>query len=381
MEIIIGGDIVPTKSNEILFSEGNINDLLGNELYSIINESDLSIFNLEVPLTDFVEPIKKCGPNLIASTKSINALKKLQPVFFTLANNHILDQGAQGLKSTMDLLHDNNIPFAGAGNNIEEASKPFIFEKEGLKIGIYCCAEHEFSIASDKSAGANPFDPLESLDHIKTLKNECDFVIVLYHGGKEHYRYPSPYLQKVCRKIADKGADLIICQHTHCIGCEERWNNSTIVYGQGNFLFDHSDSDFWKTSLLIKLSIDNSNSNIEYIPIEKTENTVRMSCAKNASLIMKDFNERSLQISKGGFIQDKYRELSEESMWAYLFRFSGKMIYLFVALNKISHNFLGKKLFKAIYSEKNILSIVNVIDCEVHREMFLNAYRNYCKKK
>ena len=42
------------------------------------------------------------------------------------------------------------------------------------------------------------------------LKKQCDYVIVLYHGGKEHYRYPSPYLQKVCRKIVDKGADIVV---------------------------------------------------------------------------------------------------------------------------------------------------------------------------
>ena len=69
-----------------------------------------------------------------------------------------------------------------------------------MKIGIYACAENEFTIATDTTAGANPFDPFESLDHIQNLKRSCDYVIVLYHGGKEHYRYPSPYLQKFVGK-------------------------------------------------------------------------------------------------------------------------------------------------------------------------------------
>src|SRR5690606_29065463 len=119
-----------------------------------------------------------------------------------------------------------------------------------IKIGFYVCAEHEFSIASVDSPGANPFDPLESLDHIADLKNECDYVVVLYHGGKEHYRYPSPYLQKVCRKMADKGANLVICQHSHCIGCFEVYKDSTLVYGQGNFIFNKHDNEYWKTSIL-----------------------------------------------------------------------------------------------------------------------------------
>jgi len=55
---------------------------------------------------------------------------------------------------------------------------------------VYTCAEHEFTIATENTPGANPFDPLESLDHIQELKSKCDFVLVLYHGEKAHYRYP-----------------------------------------------------------------------------------------------------------------------------------------------------------------------------------------------
>lgn len=251
--IIIGGDIVPTESNRKLFAGANVDELIGTDLKELLRRADYTIFNLEVPLTDTENPIPKCGPNLIAPTETVNGLKAINPYFFTLANNHILDQGEQGLFSTMNCLGEAGIDYAGVGRNLDEASKGFIKEINGIKVGIYCCAEHEFSIAIEHSAGANPFDPLESMDHISTLKNQSDYVMVLYHGGKEHYRYPSPYLQKVCRKCVDKGADLVVCQHSHCIGCEEKWNGGTIVYGQGNFLFDDSDNEYWKTSLLVVL--------------------------------------------------------------------------------------------------------------------------------
>lgn len=61
---------------------------------------------------------------------------------------------------------------------------------------------------------------------------------MLYHGGKEYYRYSSPNLQKTCRKMTEKGADLVLCQHSHCIGSYEEYNDSTILYGQGNFIFN-----------------------------------------------------------------------------------------------------------------------------------------------
>lgn len=72
------------------------------------------------------------------------------------------------------MLNENNISFIGAGSNLNEASKPFILNKDGVKIGFYACAENEFSIATNDSPGANPFDPLESLDHISKLKDKTD---------------------------------------------------------------------------------------------------------------------------------------------------------------------------------------------------------------
>lgn len=143
-----------------------------------------------------------------------------------------MDQGEDGLESTMKVLDEAKISFIGAGKNIVDASKPYIMNREGFKVGVYACVEHEFSFADYNKPGANPYNTLESYEHVYYFKEHCDYVIVLYNGGKEHYRYPSPDLQKICRKFIDKGADLVVCQHSHCIGCEEKYNHGTIVYGQ-----------------------------------------------------------------------------------------------------------------------------------------------------
>ena len=159
-------------------------------------------------------------------------------------------------------------------------------------------------------SGANPLILL-SLDHIQELKSKCDYVIVLYHGGNEHYRYPSPHLQKVCRKIAEKGADLVICQHSHCIGCYEKYRGSIIVFGQGNFIFDRYENDYWQTSLLIKVSVDGG-FNVEYIPVRKVGNVIRLADEKDANEIMDAFQRRSSEILQEGFIEQQYRKLAFE---------------------------------------------------------------------
>lgn len=371
--IIIGGDLVPTESNRKLFAEANVDEMIGAELKELLRSADYTTFNLEVPLTDKESPIAKCGPNLIAPTETVNGLKAINPHFFTLANNHILDQGEQGLYSTMEVLCKAGIAYAGVGRNLDEASKGFIREIEGITIGIYCCAEHEFSIAAENSTGANPFDPLESLDHISTLKTKSDYVIVLYHGGKEHYRYPTPYLQKVCRKIVDKGADLVICQHSHCIGCEEKYRGGTIVYGQGNFIFDDSDNECWQTSFLVKIEGDFT---ISYLPLMKTGNGVRLADEEKGKEILDGFYARSEEIKAKGFIEKKYADFADSFFEFYLCALSGKRSAWFRVLNKISRGAYMKRYLRNAYGPHELVRIANYIDCEAHRELLSRAMSN-----
>lgn len=369
--LIIGADIVPTISNQQYFENAQMEKIVDEGILTVLNRADYRIFNLEVPLTDREAPIQKNGPNLIASTVSAAGMKQLNIDFLTLANNHILDQGEQGLWSTTRELDKYGISYAGIGCNPGEAAKPHIVEVGNKKIGIYCCAEHEFSIVNEKRAGANPFDPLESLDHIVCLKAKCDYVICLYHGGKEHYRYPSSNLQKVCRKIVEKGANLVICQHTHCIGCEETWHDGRIVYGQGNFLFDHSKSEFWQTSLLI--SLETSNGSIDYIPICKDGNSVRLARDEEKEEILTGFYHRSSQIKEKGFVETHYAEFAKSMLPLYLSCADSLMsTFAFRLVNKVT----GHKLMSKITQKKlrnHRLSLLNQYECEAHRELILKG--------
>lgn len=372
MKIVIGADFVPTK-NEEYFSKADCKYLLGDELTSLLKKTDFRIFNLEVPLVNEKKPIEKFGPNLIARTESVALFSKLNINLFTLANNHIMDQGQQGLNSTCTVLDKAGIAYTGVGKTPEEAAKPYIFECDGKRIGVYACTENEFSIVTEHSAGANPIDILESPDHVAALKTQCDFVIVLYHGGKEHYRYPSPTLQKVCRKLVEKGADLVVCQHSHCIGCEEKYLNGTIVYGQGNFLFDNCEIDEWQTSLLIEIN----DGDITYIPLKKHKDKVRIADPVESATILKEFKNRSEQIKDSLFIEDKYKEFATNMIYEYLWVLCGannsKVLRI---INKLSGYRFYRKYLDRKFATPSTLSILNFIECEAHREVIVEGLKN-----
>lgn len=379
--IIIGADVVPTKSNAGYFENGNIDFLIGEELKDYFKKGDFIAMNLETPLTGTRNPIHKCGPNLIADPKTIRGLRAINPYFYTLANNHILDQGEQGLSETISTLDRAGIAYAGVGNNQIEASKPYIRDINGIKVGIYCCAEHEFSIVSNNLSGANPFDPLESPDHVCALKKTCDYVIVLYHGGKEHYRYPSPNLQRVFRKLADKGADLVVAQHTHCIGCQEEYHGSALVYGQGNFLFDDSGNEGLETALLIQLDLNKANeiisSAVNYIPLRKTNETVRMAVGDDRKKILGEFARRSNEIKVPGAVEKKYNAFAKKMLGAYLIGISGNRQNLFLrVVNKLSGNRFFQWYELKKYTKWDRLICRNYIECECHRELLLHGLRD-----
>ena len=379
MKLYIGADFVPTDINKRLFEEGNGEALLGKELYEILKHSDLNIFNLEVPLTDVETPIVKFGNNLIAPSKTVYGYKALEPIFLTLANNHSLDQGVEGLTTTLNLLKQHEIAHAGAGANLKEAKKPFIFEKDGVRIGFYLCTENEFTMATSHSMGANPFDVLDSFDEVAALKEQCDYVIVLYHGGKEYYRYPSPMLQRYCRKFIDKGANLAICQHNHCVGSREDYNGGSIIYGQGNFIFNSefyvNHREFVKDSLLIRVEATKDSFVICELPIRMSDNGTRLATDAEAAETLAGYKKRSEEIKHPHFVISNYKAFADTHVKRYLREFLGRS-FIIRAINAL----FGRKLMQLILGPTSYLAIQNYLECEAHHELFLRGIKNINKK-
>lgn len=376
MKILIAGDLSPTSNNLSLFEKGDLLSLMGEELLCIWNSAEKRIFNLEVPLVNVEKPIDKCGPNLIAPTYTINGISALNPSLVTLANNHIMDQGVQGLNSTIEILDNINIPFTGVGNNLSESCKPFFINANDTNIGVYNCAENEFSIATEKTPGANPYDPLTSFDHVKDLKSQCNYVIVIYHGGKEYYRYPSPQLQRISRKFVDCGADVVICQHSHCIGALEKYNNSTIVYGQGNFIFNKKVNELWSTSIILDIEI-NDKLIIDYIPIVTTTNGIRLANVLESEEILNDFYNRSKEILNFEFVDKNYKNFSEDYIGFYLSGFAGYS----KLMSRIDRYIFRGRLLKYKFSKDKLIALQNFIECEAHRELLLKGLETWISEK
>lgn len=237
VKILITGDYCPIGRNIRSIEKGDFSFM--QTIKPFVSKADLSITNLEAPITNAGAPIIKSGPNIKAGLDSLQPLVDCGFDLVTLANNHILDYGEQGIKDTLENCALHELSTVGAASNIFNARLPFIKTIKNKKIGILNFAEQEYCAATKHSYGANPVDLITNHRDIKKLKESVDFVLVIAHGGREHYQLPTPQLRERYRFYAESGADAVIGHHPHCFSGYEVFNGSPIFYSLGNFIFDY----------------------------------------------------------------------------------------------------------------------------------------------
>lgn len=325
MEIIIGGDLSIKDSYE-QFALCKTRELF-NDVIHIFKNADKVLVNLECAVTECDTPIKKIGPNLKAPLNTIKTLKDAGVTDCCLSNNHIFDFGKQGVLDTIKLLDENQIGYTGFGKDLQDARKNMIITDGKVKAAVINVCEHEYSYALENRMGAREFDPYDTMDDIEEAKKGADYVIVIYHGGKEDTRYPSPRLLKACRSMVKHGADIVLCQHSHAIGCYEKYMDGHILYGQGNFHFvckdfaqERDDGDMWNTGLIAKISICDT-LKLEFIPTIVDGLGIRLANCEEKKRLLSELEERSKSIQDGSwydhwqkfaFSQERYKIVPDD---------------------------------------------------------------------
>lgn len=239
MKVLIAGDYCPQDRVATLFEKSEFGSVLGG-VKSLTHRVDYSIVNFECPVCKGGEkPISKIGPNLRCSFKGVEALKWAGFDCVTLANNHFLDFGREGVLNTTESCKEYGLDIVGGGLNIHDASAILYKKIEGEILAIINCCEHEFSIATESSAGCNPLNPIQQYYSIKEARKKANIVLVIVHGGHEHFQLPSPRMQETYRFFIDAGADAVVNHHQHCFSGYEEYHGKPIFYGLGNLCFDN----------------------------------------------------------------------------------------------------------------------------------------------
>ena len=297
MKMLLLGDISPTDVTAPLFKKEDVSGLFSNSL-SIFENKDFVFANLECAITESDGKIAKYGPHLKAPYETARVIKQVGIDCVGLSNNHVFDFGKKGMRDTLKALDDNGVLYTGFGDNYEDSRKNFVVEKDGEKITLIAVCEHEYSYALENRMGSRPYDEYDTMADIRKAKETSDRVVVIYHGGKEFCKYPSPRLHKLCCAMVKNGADVVLCQHSHCIGCYENYEGGHILYGQGNFHFVKPHTfEGWSTSLGV--NYDTKNNKIEFVPLKNTDTGIELPDNDEQVKILQEFEQRNQKLSNG----------------------------------------------------------------------------------
>lgn len=368
MKVIITGDFCPQERLAEQFTQEEYSAIAA--LQPIFAQADYSIVNLECPILHGGEkPIIKNGPSLHADFRALDALKGIGTSCVTLANNHFRDFGDEGVMSSLSELFSYGIDYVGGGANPHDAAA-VLYKKIGNEtLAIINCCEHEFSIATETYCGSNPLNPIQQFYAIQEAKQKADYVLVIVHGGVEHYQLPTPRMQETYRFFINAGADAVVNHHQHCYSGYEVYKGKPIFYGLGNLCFDNVSKrkSIWNEGYMVELLFSKSSINFSIIPYHQcdSEPKVVLYSETEKQTFNKHIEELNDIIADHAVLERKYVELKQSTRMKY-------RSHIEPYKSKLMRFFFRKHLLPSFMRRKYAI-IYNIIQCESHRERFLDA--------
>lgn len=375
INIIVAGDVVPSDRTTSLFKEKRTEYLFG-DVMPFLQEADYSIVNYEAPVViDKGAPIKKSGPHLSSPIQTMEVLKEAGFNMITLANNHFRDQGEIGVKDTLKSAKDYGLDYVGGGENLAEAKKTRFVSIKQKKFAFLNFCEQEYSIATNDYGGSNPYDIIDITKSIQEAKDVADYVILIIHGGIEHYQLPTPRMKKEYSFFVDAGADAVVNHHQHCFSGYEFYKGKPICYGLGNLCFDAADlrnNGMWDEGFLAKLTFDEEQVSLTPIPYSQCGAEPKVKLLENSA-----FDHKFSELNSVILVDNKLTKAFQDLVVT-------KQRKLLSVMN-VFGNAIFDKLYKKGYldglcRQDRLLVVKDLLYCESHLDVLKCSTANLLKK-
>ncbi|MFS8498570.1 MAG: CapA family protein [Micromonosporaceae bacterium] len=211
----------------------------------VLSAADVAMVNLETAVTTGGTPEPKTF-HFRAPPAAFEAVRAAGVDVVSLANNHALDYGREGLADTLAAAADAGIAVVGAGENAAAAYRPWTVEVRGVRIAYLGFSQvyelwESWRATDDRPGIAYAMDTPRALAAVRAARGDADVVVVYMHWGQEGNPCPVPEMSSFAGELADAGADLVVGTHAHLL-LGDGWLGETYVhYGLGNFLWWRDD--------------------------------------------------------------------------------------------------------------------------------------------
>lgn len=246
-------DCVLLFAGDVYFSEhvlkaydqaGGICGVLDEGIRAEITAADIFMVNQEFPFTERGTKAEDKQFTFRLPYSRVHLMNEMGIDIVTMANNHILDFGPEGITDSIAALTEAGIRYVGVGEDLNEAKKLEVMEVKGRKIGflgtsrVYMAAS--WAAGVDHPGVFSTYDPAMAVEEIKKARELVDYLVVYVHWGVERETTPKEYQRVMGRQYIDAGADLVIGSHPHVLQPLEYYNDKPIMYSLGNFVFGSS---------------------------------------------------------------------------------------------------------------------------------------------
>jgi poly-gamma-glutamate capsule biosynthesis protein CapA/YwtB (metallophosphatase superfamily) len=221
----------------------------GNTLH-VLKTADFRLCNLETAITDKGNPWSATPKVFHFRTDPINVgvLTAASISQVCLANNHILDYEFEGMFQTIEILKENGVNFAGAGEDLTAASMPAVSEVKRLKIGLISFTDNEPVWEATNERPGVFYVPIDLgdnrtrhlLETVEKAREIVDLLIVSPHWGPNWGYDPPPEHKYLAHALLDHGADIVFGHSAHIFRGIELYKGKPIFYNAGDFVNDYS---------------------------------------------------------------------------------------------------------------------------------------------
>lgn len=226
--------------------------------------ADVAMVNLEAALTTGGTPAPKTY-NFRVPPASVDALGAAGVDVVTMANNHGLDYGEEGLAESLSIRDssrtDQGVAIIGIGTDADDAYSPEVVEAKGQRIGVIAATDvldsslqAAWTAGPDSSglASAKEGEPQDRLlAAVEGLRDEVDTLVVYLHMGVEKDICPTERQEALTDALHDAGADVVIGSHAHRLQGAGFRNGEFVAYGLGNYIFRGPSAESRMTATLL----------------------------------------------------------------------------------------------------------------------------------
>ncbi|GIG66243.1 hypothetical protein Pen01_25380 [Phytomonospora endophytica] len=225
----------------------------------VFTRADFAMLNFETSVTDSDDAQPK-QYKFKTTPAAYEAVKAAGIDLVSLANNHTLDYGRDGLVDTLDAAEAAGLPVFGAGMDADAALAPHIVDLNGTSVAFIGASQvwelWDTWMATDSKPGiAHVAHEERLIQAVENAAEQADVVIMMMHWGTEGDKCPNDEQKDWAKRLSDAGADAIVGTHAHLLQGEGWTGDSYVAYGLGNFLW-YRDNAYSNDTGVLELTVD-----------------------------------------------------------------------------------------------------------------------------